>query len=308
VKPRLLAGGPRRRRGAVVTLLGASAVLAMKLAAFAITGSVALLSDAAESVVNLVAAGVVLFAMRLAEQPADLEHPYGHTKAEDLSSALEGGMILVAALMIVVTSAPRFLAPEPLTSVGVGASVALAAALINSGLAWWLGREAKRVDSAALDANARHLWTDVWTSLGVLAGVGLVVLTGQPVLDPLIAVVVALNISRTGMAVLARSMSRLLDERLPPAEERLILGVLDADPHVQGYHRLRTRRAGAGRFAEVDVFVDPRMTVADAHEVVVALENAIHARLPNLLTTIHVEPVEAGRREGAVSPQDEFRG
>lgn len=296
----------RPRTAALVTLGGACLVLLVKLLAYVLTGSVALLSDAAESVVNVVAALVVMSTLRWAARPADFEHPYGHTKAEYLSSALEGGMILVAAGMIVVSSVPRLLAPTPLEHVRVGLTMAALAAAVNGALSWWLAREARQLGSAALAANARHLLTDVWTSLGVIAGVSLVLLTGWHRLDPLIAALVALNIIREGSSVLRRSISQLMDERLPGEEEAIILGALDRHAQVAGYHRLRTRRAGTGRFAEVDIFVDPAMSVADAHEVVVALEDAIHAELPNLVTTIHVEPLEAGKREGPVSPQDEF--
>lgn len=299
------AGG--RRRGAYLSLGGACLVLLIKLLAYLLTGSVALLSDAAESVVNVVAAVVVLNTMRWAMQPADFEHPYGHSKAEYLSSALEGGMILVAAGMIIVSSTPRLLEPQPLENVRVGLMVAVTASLLNGGLSLWLKREARRVHSAALETNARHLLTDVWTSLGVIAGVVLVSLTGWQRLDPLIAVLVALNITREGGRVLRRSISQLMDERLPAEEERRILDVLNAHAEVKGYHRLRTRRAGAGRFAEVDIFVEPEMSVEAAHEIVVALENAMRAALPNLVSTIHVEPLEAGRREGATAPQEEFR-
>lgn len=298
----------QRSRAAYLSLGGALLVLLLKLGAFLLTGSVALFSDAAESVVNVVAAFTVLLTMRLAERPADFEHPYGHAKAEYVSSALEGGMILVAALMIIVTSIPRLIEPEPLTNLGVGVGVALLAAFVNGIIALILQREARRVDSAALAANAKHLLTDVWTSLGVVVAVVAVGMTGWQRLDPLIAVLVALNIVRAGAGVMARSLSQLLDERLPAAEEAVILNVLDAHPEVLGYHRLRTRRAGFGRFAELDIFVQPEVSVAAAHDLVVELEIAIHAELPNLVTTIHVEPFEAGKREGATPPRTEFLG
>lgn len=303
-----MVGFHQRSRAAYLSLGGALLVLLLKLGAFLLTGSVALFSDAAESVVNVVAAFTVLLTMRLAERPADFEHPYGHAKAEYVSSALEGGMILVAALMIIVTSIPRLIEPEPLTNLGVGVGVALLAAFVNGIIALILQREARRVDSAALAANAKHLLTDVWTSLGVVVAVVAVGMTGWQRLDPLIAVVVALNIVRAGAGVMVRSLSQLLDERLPAAEEAVILNVLDAHPEVLGYHRLRTRRAGFGRFAELDVFVQPEVSVAAAHDLVVELEIAIHAELPNLVTTIHVEPFEAGRREGATPPRSEFWG
>lgn len=295
-----------RNRMAYLTLGGAFFVLLLKFAAYFVTGSVALLSDAAESIVNVVAAFIVLVSMRIAERPADYQHPYGHGKAEVVSSALEGGMILVAAGMILLSSFPRLLHPTALNQPLLGVGVAVAASLVNSAIALVLQREAKRVRSEALSANAKHLLTDVYTSVGVVLGVLAVVVTGWDILDPLIAIVVALNIVRLGFRVVNRSVSQLIDERLPEDEEKKILDVFDVHPEVLGYHRLRSRRAGFGRFAEVDIFVDPTLSVLDAHEIVRVLEKDILSKLPNLVVTIHVEPFEKGRREGMKRPREEF--
>lgn len=292
---------------AYLSLGGAVFVLLLKFVAFLVTGSVALLSDAAESIVNVVAAFILLVTMRIAQRPADYEHPYGHSKAEYVSSALEGGMILVASGMILLSSFPRLVSPAELNQPVLGIIVSAVASLVNGGLALLLQQEAKRLQSEALAANAKHLFTDVWTSLGVISGVVAVVVTGWQPLDPLIAIIVAFNIVRTGFNVVNRSLSQLMDERLPEAEESSILDVLDTHPEVLGYHRLRSRRAGFGRFAEVDIFVDPALSVYGAHELVKVLEQDILARLPNLVTTIHVEPFEKGRREGTVRPKEEFR-
>jgi cation diffusion facilitator family transporter len=285
----------------------ATVVLALKGGAFALTGSVALLSDAAESLVNVLAAVMVLAAVRVARLPPDYRHPYGHHKVEYLSSALEGGLILLAAGAILASAVPRLLEPQPLENPLAGTLVAVAATALNGGGALLVGRVARRSGSAALAANARHLWTDVWTSVGVVLGVLLVTLTGWLRLDPVIAALVALNIVREGWMVVRGSFSSLLDVRLPDEEERLILEVLDAYPQVLGYHRLRSRRSGSGRFAEVDVFVPPEMTVGEAHELVSGLEARLKKRLPGLVTTIHIEPFIAGVREGARSPREEFR-
>lgn len=295
-----------RNRMAYLSLGGAIFVLLLKFAAFLVTGSVALLSDAAESIVNVVAAFIVLVAMRIAERPADYQHPYGHSKAEYVSSALEGGMILVASGMILLSSFPRLLNPAALNQPVTGIVVAIAASLVNGGIALLLQREARRIRSEALAANAKHLLTDVWTSVGVIVGVIAVVLTRWEILDPLIAIVVALNIVRTGFRVVKDSISQLMDERLPETEEKRILDVLDAHPDVLGYHRLRSRRAGFGRFAEIDIFVEPSLSVHQAHELVRSLEDDILAKLPNLITTIHVEPYEKGRREGTTKPKEEY--
>jgi cation diffusion facilitator family transporter len=292
---------------AYLSLGAAIFVLLLKFAAFLVTGSVALLSDAAESIVNVVAAFIVIAAMRIAERPADYQHPYGHGKAEVVSSALEGGMILVASGMILLSSFPRLLKPLELNQPLLGVVVAIAASLVNGAIALVLQREAKRVHSEALAANAKHLLTDVWTSVGVVIGVLAVVVTGWTILDPLIAIVVALNIVRTGLQVVNRSVSQLMDERLPEAEEKKILDVFDAHPEVLGYHRLRSRRAGFGRFAEVDIFVDSASSVHDAHDLVKVLEKDMLETLPNLVVTIHVEPFEPGRREGMITPKEEYQ-
>lgn len=298
----------RRRRAARVSLTGAFAVLALKVGAWLATGSVGLLSDAAESTVNVVAALTLVLALRLSRTPPDFEHPYGHEKVEDLSSTFESTLIIVAALAIAVTAVQRLLAPEPLGRIGIGLAMAGASAFLNGGMSWWLAREGRRLESAALRANARHLATDVWTSLGVILGIALVAWTGVLRLDPLVALAVAAHIGHQGTRGLGRSVSQLLDERLPESEERVVLAAMNAHPDVLGYHRLRSRRSGRARFVEVDVFVPGDLTVRKAHDLVEALEHDIHASLPNLVTTIHVEPFEKGVREGPTDPRDEFPG
>lgn len=294
------------RQGAWLSLGLALAVLALKAGAYVLSGSVALLSDAAESLVNVAAALAVMLSLRVARLPPDYRHPYGHHKAEYLSSAFEGALILVAAAAILLTSGMRLVSPEPLAAPLSGVTVAILATLLNGGGALLLARLARRSGSAALAANARHVWTDVWTSVGVVVAVLLVLLTGWLLLDPLVGLLVGFNIVREGWGVLSGSFSDLLDARLPEAEERLILAVLDSSPEVLGYHRLRSRRSGTGRFAEVDVFVDPAMTVGAAHELVSALERSLQEALPGLVSTVHVEPFEPGLREGPRVPRDEF--
>ncbi len=289
-----------------MSLGGAAIVLVLKFAAYLVTDSIGFLSDAAESLVNLVAAAVLLIALAVSEAPPDYRHPYGHFKAEYFSSVLEAALIIVAAGAIAWNAWQRLLHPSALTNVGVGVAVSLVAAVANGLLALYIFGVARRENSAALNANARHVLTDVYTSLGVVLGVLLVGVTGWHALDPLIGLAVAANIVFVGVNVMRRSLSRLLDERLPEAEEALILDVLEAAPEVLGFHRLRTRTSGRARFAEVDVFVAPKMTVEDAHALVGRLEKAIHADLEDLVTTFHVEPYVEGLRDKAVSPKDEF--
>lgn len=282
------------------------AILALKFGAYLVTGSVGLLSDAAESVVNLVAAVVLLIAVGVSSTPPDYRHPYGHSKAEYLSSVVEAALIMLAALYIGYTAVQRLLNPEPLENVLTGVVLAGVAAAVNGGLALHLFRVAKESDSIALEANARHLLTDVWTSLGVILGVGLVALTGWTRVDPLIAIAVAANIVRTGVDVMSTSISRLLDERLPEDEETTIIAALERVPEVRGYHRLRTRRAGSARFAEVDLFVDQAMSVADAHEVARSVERSVRAALEGVEITVHIEPFVEGVRDTSRTPKEEF--
>ncbi len=299
-------GGAVRRRAARVGLVGALVILILKFGAYALTGSVGFLSDAAESLVNLVAAVALMIALSVAGTPPDYRHPYGHSKAEYLSSVLEATLIVVAAMVILVTAVQRLLHPQALEHIVFGSLIAALAAAVNGGLAAFLFRTGRRERSAALEANARHLLTDVWTSIGVVLAVALVAITGWGPLDPIIAILVAFNIVAVGVRVLRHSVSELLDERLPEAEEHIILRVLDDAPEVKGYHRLRTRGAGRARFAEVDVFVDPELSVRDAHRLVARLEDRMHAELSDLVTTVHVEPFEAGVRDTSLTPREEF--
>ncbi len=296
-----------RGRAASISLLGAFLVLALKSGAWLATGSVSFLSDAAESLVNVVAAVTLMAALRLAARGPDLEHPYGHQKAEYLASVFEAVLILVAAGGILVSAGQRLSSPRDLDNLGVGLVVAGLATAVNAGLGVFLVRTGRLLDSAALGANGRHVLVDVWTSVGVVVGVGLVGLTGWRVLDPLLAMIVAANVVREGVRVLTANVSKLMDERLSPREEQVILDALDANPHVRGYHRLRTRRSGRARYAEIDVFVDPNLSVRAAHDVMGQVEDVVHAQLSELTTTLHVEPYVEGQRSGTMRPEEELK-
>lgn len=295
-------------RATYLTLAAALLVLATKLVAYLLTGSIALLSDAAESIVNVAAALAVLYAVRQARRPPDYLHPYGHAKAEYLSAALEGTMILLAAGFLLATAAPRLLDPPPLDNVTVGVAVAALAAASNGATAYYLRRVGSKAESVALISNSRHLLTDVWTSLGVIVAVILVAITGWAFLDPLVGIAVGLNIVREGWQVLTGSLSSLLDERLPEDEERVVMGVLEGHESVLGFHQLRSRRAGFRRFIEVDVFVEPRLDVIEAHDIATALKSELGELLPNLTVTIHVEPYMGGERDTTRTPREEFPG
>jgi cation diffusion facilitator family transporter len=294
------------RPATLIVLAASLVVLAAKFTAFLLTGSVALLSDAAESLVNIASASMLIYAVRVARRPADYEHPYGHAKAENLSGALEGSLILVAAGVILATAGPRLLAPSPLESVPTGLLVVALATAVNAATAWYLRTVISRRSSPALNAATRHLLTDVWTSLAVLVGVVLVQLTGVLVLDPLIALLVGLHVLREGWSVTASSISSLLDVRLPESEENALMRVLQEEPRVLGFHRLRSRQAGFARFVEVDIFVDPRLDVLAAHDIASRLEQRIGGLLPDLTATLHIEPYLEGMRDTTLTPRQEY--
>lgn len=280
-------------RYAWLSVGAALATIGLKGGAYLLTGSVGLLSDALESVVNLVAAVVALRALAVAGRPADDEHAYGHTKAEYFSSGFEGALILVAALVITWSAVERLITPAPLERVELGVAIAAAASVLNFFVARVLLRAASEHASIALEADARHLMTDVWTSVGVLAGVGLVGVTGWTVIDPLVALLVAANIARVGLSLVRRSMLGLLDTALPADVQAAILAVL-ARHEEDGieFHALRTRRSGARRFMSVHVLVPGEWTVQRGHDLLERIEAEIRDAVPRLTVFTHLEPVE----------------
>jgi len=289
-------GSPRR--GSLVGFawlsIGASLVIiCLKAYAYWITGSVGLLSDALESLVNLAAASVALIALTIAARPADDDHPYGHEKAEYFSSGVEGGMILVAAVGIAISAVDRFFHPQPLEHVPVGLAVSLIATLINFAVARVLLAAARRHDSIALEADARHLMTDVWTSVGVVIGVGAADVTGWNALDAAVALAVAFNIVWTGVSLVRRSARGLMDTALPDEEQTAIREVLESHRR-DGieYHALRTRRAASRRFVDVHILVPGAWTVQRGHDLLERIEGDIRARLPNATVFTHIEPIE----------------
>lgn len=265
----------------------------MKGGAYLLTGSVGLLSDALESLVNLVAAVVALIAVSIAALPADEEHAYGHNKAEYFSSGFEGGLILVAALSIAYVAVRRLLHPQAIEAAGEGLAISAVASVVNLGVARVLFQAARQHRSIALEADARHLMADVWTSAGVIAGVGAAALTNWRVLDPLVGLAVAANILHTGVQLLRRSALGLLDTALPEATRKEILAVLDsyAKDGVH-YHALRTRRAGRWRFISFHVLVPGDWTVQRGHDLLERIENAVRARVPFSTVFTHLEPIE----------------
>ncbi|MDP9349319.1 MAG: cation diffusion facilitator family transporter [Gemmatimonadota bacterium] len=284
---------PSLKRYALLSLVAALATIGLKGGAYLLTGSVGLLSDAAESLVNLLAALVALVSLSVAERPADEEHAYGHTKAEYFSSGFEGALVLMAAVGIGATAVERWLDPRRIEEVGLGVAISLVASAVNFVVARHLFTAGRRYGSITLEADAEHLMTDVWTSLAVVAGLGATVLTGWERLDALIAVAVAINIVYTGAGLLRRSMLGLLDTALPEQERRSIAAVLEA--HVEDgvqFHALRTRQAGVRRFVSLHVLVPGEWTVQRGHDYLEALEEEIRAAVPHSSVFTHLEPLE----------------
>lgn len=271
-------------------------VLALKLVAWRLTGSVALYSDALESIVNVVAALVALTALRVAALPADANHPWGHSKAEYFSAGAEGGLIVVAAIAIISEASGKLFHPTELGSVGAGAIVSLVASGFNGALGLWLRKVGRRIGSPALEADGAHVMTDVLTTGGVLVGVVLAKLTGFWILDPLIAIGVALQIIYTGWKIVRGSVAGLMDEAVPASEAAKIEAVVrEASARALEFHDLRARRAGARLFVELHLVVAGGMTVADSHTLCDDIEAAVRREFLGSEVTIHVEP-ESERR------------
>jgi cation diffusion facilitator family transporter len=291
--------GARRASGESLTafawlsIAAAVVTISLKAGAYLLTGSVGLLSDALESVVNLVAAVVALIALSVAAREPDEERPYGYQKAEYFSSGTEGALIVVAAAGIIVAGVDRLLHPAALEAVGWGLAVSAVASLVNLGVALRLRRAARMYQSITLEADARHLLTDVWTSAGVVVGVGAVAVSGWQWLDPVVALGVGLNIVRSGVDLVRRSALGLLDTAIPAADRVALLRVLDTyrDRGVE-WHAVRTRQAGSRRFVSLHVLVPGAWTVQRGHDLLEEVEADLRAALGTVTIFTHLEPVE----------------
>lgn len=280
-------------RFALLSLSAAVATILLKLAAWHLTGSVGLLSDALESVVNVVAAAATLWLLHLSARPPDDRYTYGYSKAEYFASAFEGALILVAAAAIAWTAIERLLHPQPLEAIGIGIGISLVATAINFVVARLLRAAAQRYNSIALEADSHHLMTDVWTSVGVVVAVVAVGATGWNWLDPLIALAVAVNIVFTGVSLLQRSAFGLMDQALPPERVAQIEVVLDRY-RADGieFHAIRTRAAAGRSFVSMHVLVPGTWTIKQAHDLAEQVEHDIRAVAPGTVAFTHLEPRE----------------
>jgi cation diffusion facilitator family transporter len=286
----------RSKSGAAgLSVASNSVLIAIKVAAGAITGSIAILTEAAHSLIDLIASVIALASVRKADEPADAEHPYGHEKLENLSAAIEGMLILVGAAVIVYEATHRLVVGAHVDSLGLGIAVMAVSAAANFTISAFLDRRAKALESPALEGDAAHLRTDAVTSIGVLVGLGLVEITGADEFDSITALVVAVAIVASGLRIITRSSRVLVDEALPASEMDRIEAVIRAarPPEMAGYHRLRARRAGSRRYVDLHVQFRSGTSLERAHELAHMMRSAIEAVLPGAEVLIHVEPEES---------------
>lgn len=289
-------GAPDLSRYGWLAVATALATIALKAGAWLVTGSVGLLADAAESIVNLVAAVVALIALKIAMKPADANHNFGHTKAEYFSAAVEGVMIFIAAISIGIFAVQRLLVPQPLEAVGVGLAISVVASVLNGAVALLLIRAGRRHHSIALKADGKHLMTDVWTSAGVLAGIVLVWLTGWDWLDPVIAIAVGVNILFAGYALVQESTAGLMDVSLPEEDNERLRAILSSRAGAEvGFHLMRTRVSGTRQFMEFHLLVPDEWSVKQGHDFLEDLSDEIVSEFPRMTVTGHIEPINDAR-------------
>jgi cation diffusion facilitator family transporter len=280
----------------LLSIAAAIITIALKTLAYFLTGSVGLLSEALESIINLVTAVFAFWALAYASRPPDEQHPFGHYKAEYFSSGLESTLIVIAAIGIAISAIHRLFQPEPLEQLGLGLAISLIATVINGLVALILLRASKRFRSITLRADAQHLLADVWTSVGVVIGVALVKLTGWLPLDSIVALLVAVNILREGLHVLTETAPGILDSAISTSDRQKIQGLLISF-EAQGvqFHALRTRQAGSKQFVSLHVLVPGNWSVQDGHDLCEKVELAIACKLPGTYVITHLEPLEDPR-------------
>ncbi|MCJ7608922.1 cation diffusion facilitator family transporter [Candidatus Bathyarchaeota archaeon] len=279
----------RKFEAALIAIIGGIAVFIVKLYAYFISNSVALLSDALESIVNIAASGLMLFAVYVSEKPADHNHDYGHQKIEDISRMLEGLFIIIAVLLIVYTAAVRLFESPELSEVNLAVGVSMLATAINAGLSWFLGRTARISGSAALEGDSKHLLSDVVSSAGVWIGLFFAQLTGWSYLDSVLAFIVAALIARMGVALVVKSSQNLMEQSCDEEEVKIKEVFIRHSSRFLDFHDLKTRRNGNLVLAELHLVVDSTISVKDAHHLTDHLEEDLQKELPNINVTIHIE-------------------
>jgi cation diffusion facilitator family transporter len=289
----------QKRQAALIAILGGVAILLIKLSAYFVSNSVALLSDALESIVNIAASGLMLFSVWLSAKPADDSHNYGHQKVEDISSFLEGLLIIVAALLIVYAGAGRLFSHELPVEIDFAIGISMVATAMNAGLSWFLVRQARKSGSAALEGDSKHLMSDVISTAGVWIGLFIISLTGWEPIDAILAFVVAAIVLRMGLGLVLKSGGHLMDNSCKTEEAKIREVLLRHSYRFIDFHDMRTRRYGNLVFADLHLSVDGSLSVNEAHDLTDHLEEELKTELPTANLTIHVEP-----KKPTASPRD----
>jgi cation diffusion facilitator family transporter len=280
----------QKKQAALIAILGGVVVLFVKLLAYFVSNSVALLSDALESIVNIAASGLMLFSVFVSDRPADETHKYGHERIENLSCMLEGLLIIAAALLIVYAASGRLFAAPELLELNLGIGISMIATGLNAGLSIFLARNARKSGSAALEGDSKHLLSDVVSSIGVWLGLFVAELTGWSILDPILAFIVAALIARMGAGLILSSSHSLMDRSCPEEEKKIVDVLLRHKPDFFDFHELKTRRYGNRVFSELHLTVLGSLTVEKAHSLADHLEEELKKEMPLISLTIHLEP------------------
>jgi cation diffusion facilitator family transporter len=287
---------------ALIAIIGGITVFAIKLSAYFVSNSIALLSDALESIINIVASILLFFSLRIAERPPDEEHKFGHKKAENISCLVEGMLVLIAAFFIIEASVGRIFNPVELSSVNLALLISLSATGINAVMSYSLWKESKRSGSIAMEGDSKHLLSDVLSSVGVVVGLFIASVTGYYILDPLMALIVAVIIIKMGIDLLRKSSLDLMDHRCPISEEKIVEVMNKEYPSVE-YHDLKTRKSGDTVFAEMKVCVDGEATVQESHALTERIESEMQKAIPGINMIIHVEAREKCDLSKVTNPQ-----
>lgn len=280
----------KKKRAALIAIIGGVAIFGIKLLAYFLSNSVALLSDALESIVNIAASGLMLFSVYVSEKPADEGHNYGHQKVEEVSSMLEGLFIIAAAFIIIYTAAGRLFESTRLLDLNLAIGVSMVATALNGGVSWFLRSTARKSGSAALEANSKHLLSDVISAVGVWIGLFGVQLTGWEFLDSILAFAVSILIAKMGIRLVLKSSSHLMDESYEYGEDKIREVLLRHKSQFIDFHNLKTRSHGGLFFAEMHITVDSSLSVKDAHQLTDHLQEDLKKDLPRLQVTIHIDP------------------
>jgi|YNPNPStandDraft_1061719.scaffolds.fasta_scaffold01528_7 cation diffusion facilitator family transporter len=295
-----MAQAPNRKASAAkLSVISNTSLIALKLIVGFVTGSVSILADAVHSVADLFAAIIAFFAVRVSEKPPDETHPYGHGNVEGISSILEALLILAAVAVIMFEAVKRLIHVRPLEQLGYGLLLMLVSIVVNAVVSRHLFRVAKETESVALQADAMHLHTDIYANVAVIVGLGLVQITGNPIFDPIVAILVSIGVLFMPLELMRTALNMLVDTRLPKHELERLEQVLNSHPGVLGFHKLRSRRAGSHRIVDLHIQVADDLSLAEAHRLTEEVEEQLRRELPNTDVLVHTEPHEEEQKHQA---------